>query len=245
MNIDEVIDKIKKAVRLANRTTSEGERETALRLARNLAEKNGVAFEEVAAETRDGDLGKAIMDDDTRYVAKVNGYEMGLVCYILKQHFGVIVMINAPSGGNRYCRLTWFGSRLNIDVAKYVYHILLREGRRAWREASRLAKAIGADPSRKDFLRGFYWAVSRKLAERPLRNDLPDAIKAAEGKLLEYEQKNGEVQRKRHRDSKNLDCDALASGYAAGNSVSLSRPCGDNGERAAQIGHTAQLAYAK
>ena len=36
MNIDEVIAKIKKAVRLANKTTSEGERDTALRLARRL-----------------------------------------------------------------------------------------------------------------------------------------------------------------------------------------------------------------
>lgn len=239
MNIDEVIDKIKKAVRLANRTTSEGERETALRLARNLAEKNGVAFEEVAAETRDGDPGKAVEDDDTRCVAKVDSFEMGLVCYILKQHFGVIVMVNVLSRSSRYCRLTWFGSRLNIDVAKYVYHILLREGRRAWREASREAKAMGADPSRRDFLRGFYWAVSRKLSERPLRNDLPEAIRAAEGKLLEYQQENGAVKMRRTRGSKNLDADALASGYAAGSSVNLSRPCGDNGERAAQIGHTA------
>ena len=50
MDIDEVIAKIKKAIRLANKTTSEGERDTALRLARRLAEKNGVAFDEVAEE---------------------------------------------------------------------------------------------------------------------------------------------------------------------------------------------------
>ena len=42
--IDKIIERIKKAVRLANKTTESGERETALRLARNLAEKNDIAL---------------------------------------------------------------------------------------------------------------------------------------------------------------------------------------------------------
>ena len=49
-NIDGIIERIKKAVRLANKTTEAGERETAMRLAKNLAEKNGIAFDEIAVD---------------------------------------------------------------------------------------------------------------------------------------------------------------------------------------------------
>ena len=49
-NIDGIIERIKKAVRLANKTTEAGERETAMRLAKNLAEKNGIAFAEIAVD---------------------------------------------------------------------------------------------------------------------------------------------------------------------------------------------------
>lgn len=44
--IENTIEKIKKAVRLANKTTEQGERETALRLARRFAEAKGLAFDD-------------------------------------------------------------------------------------------------------------------------------------------------------------------------------------------------------
>lgn len=52
-NIDGIIERIKKAVRLANKTTEAGERETAMRLAKNLAEKNGIAFVRELQTTRE------------------------------------------------------------------------------------------------------------------------------------------------------------------------------------------------
>lgn len=221
-NIDEVISKIKKAVRLANKTTSEGERDTALRLARRLAENNGVAFDEVAEEAS---ADKAVKVDDEEFKT-TPGSEFGHACFIIRTHFGVIIMRSVSRAvGLHKSRLSWIGSRLNIDIAKHVYHILIRESRRAFREASKATDSVGVRINRETFMRGFFWALHNKLTENPLRNDLDLSIKEAERKLLSYQQEGHSVKESRQRNGKLKDVAALAKGFAAGNAVNLARPC--------------------
>ena len=219
VDIDSVIDKIKKAIRLANKTTSDGERETALRLARQLAEKNGVAFDDVVDEASED---KAVMDRDAECTT-IPGSEFGYACFIVKQHFGVIIMRGMVRGQSaRKSRLSWIGSRLNIDIAKHVYHILMRESGRAFRAVKKTHPV-----DRPSFMRGFFWALHEKLTERPLRNDLPASIKAAERRLLAYMQDGHEVKERggspAKMNAKNVA--SLMAGIDAGRSVNLARPC--------------------
>lgn len=239
MNLDEVIEKIKKAVRLASKTTSESERDTAMRLARNLAAKSGVAFEEIAEEAN---LDAAVMVDDEREKT-ATGSEVGLSFGILRNHFGVIVMMTRRTNKRWKPRLSWIGSRLNIDIARYVYDILIRESRRAWREAQ---KAIASEPlvelNRHSFMRGFFFAIHKKLAANPLRNDLESSIRAAERRLLAFEQESGKgVKMSKAGKGKVTDANALAAGYDAGSAVNLSRPCEGRTGAAAALGHEVRL----
>lgn len=247
MNIDEVIDKIRKAVRLANRTNEEGERETALRLARGLAEKNGIAFEDVAVTQ--SDTGKAVHEEESEYHTN-EGVELGHACFIIQQHFGVILMLHHIRGKAWKSRRSWFGSRLNIDIAKHVFHILMRESRRAYAEECRkprekefdewLRKMSESLPerqmdfavkhytprkvSRKSFMQGFFFAIDQKLTEHPLRNDLDADRLAAQKKFDEYRE-NHKVRNSNGRKNSNPDADAIAAGFAAGNKMNLARPC--------------------
>ena len=242
MNMEEVVEKIKKAVRLADKTASEAERETALRLARNLAEKNGIAFEDVAEDT-DSAPDKAVSEDDADF-RTLPGSEFGLACFIVKTHFGVIIMQTARRSTPWKARLSWIGSRLNIDVARYVYAILIRESRRAWREAKKEAgPRAGKELDRLSFMRGFFFALHKKLAEHPLRNDLDSSIRAAERRLLSFAQESEKgIRMAKGGGGVVKDVDALAAGYNAGSAVNLARPCeGKNGAEAA-IGNVPLLA---
>lgn len=241
MDIDEVVEKIKKAVRLANRTTSEGERETAMRLAKSLAEKNGVAFEEVADEA--SGVEDAAVKEDDEAERTTTGSEIGLALMVLRHHFGVIVMKNFRRANPWKSRLSWFGSRLNIAIARHVYIVLVRESRRAWREAQR---EVEKEPTtvkldRYAFMRGFFFAIHKKLTAQPLRNDLATCIRAAERRLLAFQRENGISVSEAKGGGKVKDADALAAGYAAGEGVNLARPC-ENGKGAATaIGHDVKL----
>ena len=222
-NIDAVIEKIKKAVRLANRTTEGGERETALRLARSLAERNGLAFDEIEG---DANADAAVMREDEEFSKEAGGSEFGCSCYILHRHFSVILMLKRDRP-TRKCRFAWFGSPLNIDIARHVHHILMRESRRAWREFKKEAAANGGgeEAKRESFMRGFFWQVSVRLTDCPLRNDADIAAdtKRAERRLLAFRQEN-EVRESR-RNVRKLDAGSFCGGVGAAKSLNLARPC--------------------
>ena len=216
---DAVLEKIKKAVRLANRTTSDAERDTAMRLARNLASKNGLALEDVAVTQADA---YAVQVDDTGSERRMNGIEYGLACGIIRLHFGVVVLTNKLSSGKAY--FSWFGSRLNIDIARHIHHILVRESRSAYNRAK---KEIGdlVKIKRADYMNGFFYAVDRKLTEHPLRNDREQfhaEQKEAERKFEEFSMRN-KVKKSRRREVK--DASSIIIGMNDGKRVGLARPC--------------------
>lgn len=236
MNTDSIIEKIKKAIRLANKTNSDGERDTAMRLARNLAEKNGIAFDDIEAGENEARAVK--VDDADAHI--INGSEFGHICFILKEHFGVIVMFNRLSNGKT--RLTWFGCSLNIDIAKHVFHILKRECNKAWKMvrneivSTKMSayERYGIVPvknqriryGRETFMKGFFWSIHETLTNRPIRNDLDQLAlerKAAEKKLKDFENEHSV----RHTKARNggVDAESLAKGFHMGSKVNLSRPC--------------------
>lgn len=220
---DGVIERIKKAIRLAKRTTEAGERETAMRLAKSLAERNGLAFAEVEAESA---ADAAVKVDDPKGSRKT-GCEVGFSCAVVREFFGVVMMTNLWKSGKE--STSWFGSRLNIDIARHVHHILIRESRKAWRatQSKYAALGLGGRRYKESFMRGFFCEIWRKLTEHPLRNDL-DALaaekKAAERKFDEFKA-NNRVRESRKSAAHAQNESMLILGMNAGRAVNLARPC--------------------
>lgn len=234
MNIDEVIAKIKKAVRLANKTTEAGERETAMRLARNLAEKNGIAFDEIEIEREAVDAAHHEEEDELKSMDLAVD---GRICGVLRNHFAVVMMMHLYKT-RRKVRYTYFGSRLNIDIAKYVADILRREAKKAWRDAKKDVQCgiFNVPLKRADFMAGFFFRIHRKLEENPIRNDRDQV--AAESKKAEelfnrYKESN-EVNETKPKMGNNMASCIL--GFDSAARVSLNRPCGNGMPSAGAIG---------
>jgi hypothetical protein len=134
---------------------------------------------------------------------------------------------------SRKVRLTWFGPRVNIHIARYAYDILIRESRGAYRRLKKIVPEL----DRKGFMLGVFCAVYAKLRENPLRNDLEAEKKATEAKYIEYRRDHSVKQSRRAGAGKGASAEGSASiGYCMGEKVALSRPCGNRGESVRAIG---------
>ena len=240
-NIENIIDRIKKAVRLANKTTEAGERDVAMRLARNLADKHGIAFSEIELDAETAAPDKPQREDAEgweSYDAAVDAR----VCVILRKHFAVVrvLYVNKARGKVRY---TYFGSRLNIDIAKYVADILRREAKKAWREVKKAEKdgVLGFALKRCDYMAGFFFRIHQKLLEHPIRNDLEAVKKESERAEEMFRQfADGEkIENKKPRTSNNMD--SRAAGYERAGNISLNRPCGTGTPSSGKIEQKAVL----
>ena len=233
-NIDDIIERIKKALRLAQKAGTDGERDAAERAAKRLADTHGIDLSRVTVTDSEA---KATMRNEQRRYRRV-GAEVGFTVNIIRKHFGVVVMLNYLRGED-WMHLTFFGVNINIEVSKYVYDILIREVNRAWKEA----KGWGLD--KRSFMTGWFMQIDKKLTEHPLRNDREqfEAEKeAAERKFKEYQsnQDNNIKFSKVKCDSK--DAEALYRGFRSAEKVNLSRPCeGQASASPFSLGHTKQL----
>ena len=120
-------------------------------------------------------------------------------------------------------RLLWFGNRINIGVAQYVYHILMRESRKSWETV----KGMGL--KRDMFMHGWFSRIHELLTLHPIRNDmdiLDQERKEAEKAMEEFKKKNEGEERGRLRKGKGNDMDgkSVIEGYDRAKSVVLSRP---------------------
>ena len=256
---DEVIEKIKKAMRLARKAGTDGERAAAEAAAKRLADAHGISLASVEVTECDA---KAVRVDGEKDWTRT-GKECHYAAIILRKHFGVIV-IQHFRRGSRKMKLDLIGSRLNIAVAEYVYEILWRESLRAWHTAHRAVKAEydnmllanGLQHERdwagrrkrpvllkKDsFMSGWYARIDEKLTAHPLRNDMAqlEAEKKAAEDLLKRQQgvKNKDVR------SDKSDAESAAKGYAEADKVNLSRPCEGRGRSPLQVGGASPFALA-
>lgn len=251
-NTDSIVNKIKSALRLARRASTDGERDAAEAAAKRLADRYGIALETVEVQDSQVKTGIAV-DKDWR---TRTGVEIGYCSGILHKHFGVILI--QETYGNKV-RFKWIGTAVNIDVAHYAFDIMFRESRKAWREISavkreasslldmirRSGTRIGgasmkelhetARLNKNAYMSGWFSAIDRKLTANPLRNDVENFVaekNAAESALEKYKEQNPKL---KTSDGKKPDGDSAMScslGYSAGSKVNLSRPVASSGRTA-------------
>ena len=235
MDLEGIIAKIKKAMRLAQKAGTEGERVAAERAAHRLAESNGIDISTLKIGDSEA---KAVMKDDGDKLRHY-GAESGFAYQLIRKHFGVIVMEwRYKNSTSSIRRVTFFGVNINIEIAKYVYVILMREFHKDYKEV----KGWGLD--KRSFMTGWFMQIDKKLTEHPLRNDREqfEAEKeAAERKFKEYQSKTDNIKmRTINRSGK--DAESLYRGFRSAEKVNLSRPCeGSSSPSPFSLGHTKQL----
>ena len=235
MDLEGIIEKIKKAMRLAQKAGTEGERVAAERAAHRLAESNGIDISTLKIGDSEA---KAVMKDDGDKL-RYYGAESGFAYQLIRKHFGVIVMEwRDKNSRSSIRRVTFFGVNINIEVAKYVYVILMREFHKDYKEV----KGWGLD--KRSFMTGWFMQIDKKLTDHPLRNDRDqfEAEKeAAERKFKEYQSKTDNIKMITiNRSGK--DAEALYRGFRSAEKVNLSRPCeGSASLSPFSLGHTKQL----
>ena len=235
MDLEGIITKIKKAMRLAQKAGTDGERVAAERAAHRLAESNGIDISTLKIGDSEA---KAVMKDDGDKLRHY-GTESGFAYQLIRKHFGVIVMEwHDKNSTSSIRRVTFFGVNINIEVAKYVYVILMREFHKDYKEV----KGCGLD--KRSFMTGWFMQIDKKLTDHPLRNDRDqfEAEKeAAERKFKEYQSKTDNI-KMRTINRSNKDAESLYRGFRSAEKVNLSRPCeGQAYASPFSLGHTKQL----
>lgn len=246
-NTDEVIDKIKRILRLANRAGTDGEANAAKAAAKRLADKSGIRIDDI--EAGDSDISTVHVADEKWISA--NGVEIGYATAVLRRHFGVIVIRQINPLHRSRSRLSWVGTAINIEIAKYVFEILIRESKKAYNDATlrnKLSKAFykylkkhfSADNlaivgiknpakslDKRSFYTGWYTTIHDKLTRNPIRNDIEqfEAEKRdLERKFKKLQDELGITESNRNR-HKTDDMKAVMMGMDAASKVNLSRPC--------------------
>lgn len=236
-SVDDIIETIKKALRLAQKAGTEGERVAAEAAAKRLADAHGINLSNVSVTDAEA---KATMRGDERLYPR-KGAEVGFACNLIREHFGVVVM-QTYRRGDRKMRLTFFGVNINIEIAKYVYDILIREFTKAWGEA----KGWGLD--KRAFMTGWFKKLDIKLTANPIRNDIDQfraEAEAAEKKFKEYcdsKRNSGNPVKDKETKMSHKDAEALYRGFMEADRVSLRRPCeGRATPSPFTLGHTPAL----
>ena len=235
MDLEGIIAKIKKAMRLAQKAGTDGERVAAERAAHRLAESNGIDISTLKIGDSEA---KAVMKDDGDKLRHY-GAESGFAYQLIRKHFGVIVMEwRYKNSTSSIRRVTFFGVNINIEIAKYVYVILMREFHKDYKEVK------GWGLNKRSFMTGWFMQIDKKLTDHPLRNDRDqfEAEKeAAERKFKEYQSKTDNI-KMRTINRSNKDAESLYRGFRSAEKVNLSRPCeGQAYASPFSLGHTKQL----
>lgn len=243
MNQDVIIEKIKKALRLARKAGTEGERQAAEAAAKRMAENNGIALDSVSVD--DAGVDKTGADDGEKWTT-LTGCEVGFAGGLLWTHFGVKMVISSRRERNvsKY-RYTFFGTRINIEVAKYAFDIMLRESRRAWNEVKEW-RGMGGGIDKQLFMQGWFANIHAKLTANPIRNDV-EVFEAEKAKTEEdykkfKEERGVESKPQKLRKVSEREAakryDSLEAGFDAAAKVSLNRPCGGTATVRPEVGET-------
>jgi hypothetical protein len=217
----------------------------ALAAAKRLAELSGVCIDDIDTGF-DLDAVVEIRDGEDEAKSSNAGVEINLAVQIIFRHFAVRIIYAqsrepvetyglVPYGERMLrfrtkTRFTWIGSRLNIGVAKYAFHIMVREARKEWR------KVAGWGLKKGSFMIGFYHRINQELERNPLRNDI-DKLKAedrAAQERLDRLIKERDIAMRRIRRADHSDTEAMCRGYDAAEHVRLSRPMDGGGYAPAQ-----------
>ena len=167
MTTDPIIEKIKKLLRMKRGGTA-AEIETALNLARELAEKHGIDLGNVNPDeetnTRPLTHKDAILSSRLQWECK---YAM-LIC---EMFFNVTGLLRS-SLKNPYTRqfhITFIGTEWDIQIATYVFKFLAGHFRREWNSRK------GRLRNRQAFMYGMYHGLSSKLDAERKTATVPDS----------------------------------------------------------------------
>ena len=244
---DDIIEKIRKCMRLARNSGSEGEKNAAEASAKRLADKAGLSLSDIIQT--DSAIKTDEFCDNTLH--PVLGSEIGYVTAVLRQHFGII-LIQCMFG--RKVKYKWVGTKINVEIAKHVFEILIRECRKDWKEA-RIARSLAADLTspkykgyrspdkerrlvalsklnKRAFLDGWFYTIHQKLIAHPLRNDIDqfNAEKKSCEEFFKKMQEESDIKDKRKKNgASELDRTSVMMGFDAAKKVNLNRPCDSNG----------------
>lgn len=235
---DDIIEQLRKVMRLARRAATDGEKKAAEAAAERIAKKHGIDLGTVVAT--DADV-KAEFDIGDGKWQTWPGKEIYYVTSVLRQHFGVI-LVQTREG--RKVWFKWVGTKINIEIAKHVTVILLRFFKRDWEDARKLrdlSRKLLTGPksyaaaemerlreygklSKAAFMDGWFWTIHQKLRANPLRNDREQF--EAERKAAEDLLKRLDGVNERDRTLKSgRDRRSVKMGTEAAKKVNLSRPC--------------------
>lgn len=161
-NNQQILDKIKKLLRLgADKAATREEAELAVQRAYELASRHQIDIQDISLE------------DDIRKIILENFPHPGRVTFarkkilnLLQAHFNVSVILQCVPAWmrtpTRQPHVTFVGTKLDIQIAWYVYEFLLLACTTALKEFCTLRRKPAAS-TQKQFVLGFIYGVSSKL----------------------------------------------------------------------------------
>lgn len=163
MTRDEVIDKIKKLLRMKRGGTI-AEVETALNLARELAQKHGIDLDGVNPDDEQQDQDKPI-DHEDAYVGGRLQWEIKYAALIAQQFFNVSIFTRRRTAVVKgwptiVAAMTFVGTEWDRQIGIYVFRFLVGHFRREWKTKR------GRCRNRQAFMYGMYVGLGTKLRER-------------------------------------------------------------------------------
>lgn len=204
---ENVVERIRKLLRLGRGTNHDAERDAALAKAAELAAEAGL---DIGGIDADGG-GVRVTHERTPLVRR--SHARTCVHSILREHFGVTVV-----SGWRGC--VYIGPRVNIEIARHIEVFLLREASGGWaRHRKGLRRVRDAGRRRKQWTHGFFCAVATALRARPLRNDA-EALRAA---VDRYMAEHFDVKHRKGWTPPRVS-GAVVAGWDDGKQVNLARP---------------------
>lgn len=234
--METIVEKVKKLLRLSRGTNSEAESLNALAKAKEMCALYGLRFESVDAEA-------PRIKEEKVLDGKRNSASKRWVFGILDAHFGIMVCEGAMGG------VYFVGPEENIEIGKFILEYLLASEKRAWSsfvdvfcaESERRMGTEGLKGDirksmrkyKKDFTAGFYYKVYERLAQQPLRND-----KVKEAVKRHVREKYGDLPHSKPRAQEGEDKSGIVTraGVKAGGEVNLSRPVEGTVMETARIG---------
>jgi len=154
---DQILDRIRKLLRMQRGGTPE-EVATALRLAQKLADEHGIDLSSVRTDEQ---ADRAVDAEATEPKSRLQ-WECIYASQIIQGHFNVRSIIWKRWTGT--C-VRIIGTKLDRQIALYVYHFLTGHFRREWKENR------GRCRNRRAFMYGMLLGLDRKLRDQ--RKDLP------------------------------------------------------------------------
>jgi hypothetical protein len=230
MNRDDILDKVRKLLRLADqsRGATEHEAKVALAKAHELMTRHNIASAmlRMEREAAGGGTGFAVNSSKVELPKTLNPADL-LILALLQSHFNVRVIL---LHGHKQTPVDIIGTPTDVEYAVFVFHFLRETFFRCWNEFKRTT----ASPDRKSYYRGLHDGLKAELnaakrrAEDSCSADLRgkyelmivDAKAAIDRHVAD---KYGKL-RNRRAQNRRVDSESYVAGKSKGATIRINRP---------------------